>query len=103
MRKARASGAPMGENGIPAIDLKRQYQDIKAEIDKAIAGVLAKGNFILGEEVAGFEVEFAQYTGAKYGVGVSSGTEALRLSLLALGIGPGDEVITVANTAVPTV
>lgn len=93
----------MGENEIPTIDLQRQYQDIKSEIDKAIAKVLERGNFILGEEVEGFEVEFAQYSGAKYGVGVSSGTEALRLSLLALGIGAGDEVITVANTAVPTV
>ncbi|MFC2001649.1 DegT/DnrJ/EryC1/StrS family aminotransferase [Chloroflexota bacterium] len=93
----------MGENKVPAFDLQRQYQDIKTEIDAAVAGVLARGNFILGEEVAGFEAEFAQYSGAKYGVGVGSGTEALHLSLLALGIGAGDEVITVANTAVPTV
>ena len=103
MRSAKTGDTLMGENKVPAFDLQRQYQDIKAEIDAAVAGVLAGGNFILGEEVAGFEAEFAQYLGAKYGVGVGSGTEALHLSLLALGIGAGDEVITVANTAVPTV
>lgn len=88
---------------IPFFDLKRQYKDIKEEIDEAIARVLEKGCFILGEEVERFEEEFAQYIGVKYAVGVGSGTEALHLSLLSLGIGQGDEVITVPNTAVPTV
>ena len=88
---------------IPVFDLKRQYANIKNEIDEAIAAVLAKGNFILGEEVRAFEEEFARYLGVNHAVGVSSGTEALYLSLLAAGIGSGDEVITVPNTAVPTV
>ena len=88
---------------IPFFDLKRQYKDIKEEIDEAIARVLEKGHFILGEEVERFEEEFAQYIGVKYAAGVGSGTEALHLSLLSLGIGQGDEVITVPNTAVPTV
>jgi len=87
---------------IPVFDLKRQYQEIKEEIHEVIARVLEKGNFILGEEVARFEEEFAQYVGARYAVGVGSGTEALHLSLLALGVEQGDEVITVPNTAVPT-
>ncbi|MFH1169938.1 MAG: DegT/DnrJ/EryC1/StrS family aminotransferase [Chloroflexota bacterium] len=88
---------------VPAIDLTRQYGEIQPEIDAAVAAVLANGNYILGQEVAAFEEEFAAYMGAKYAVGVGSGTEALHLSLLALGVGRGDEVITVPNTAVPTV
>jgi dTDP-4-amino-4,6-dideoxygalactose transaminase len=88
---------------IPAFDLSRQYQAIRPEIDAAIAAVLAKGSFILGEHVAAFEQEFAAYCGAEFAVGVGSGTEALHLALLALGIGPGDEVITTPHTAVATV
>ena len=88
---------------IPAFELTRQYQEIREEIDGAYARVMGRGNFILGEEVAAFEEEFARYLGVKYAVGVASGTEALCLALLAAGISPGDEVITVPNTAVPTV
>ena len=88
---------------IPSFDLKRQYQELKEEIDGALAEVLAKGNFILGDEVAKFEEGFARYLGIGYGIGVASGTEALQLAMMALDIGPGDEVITVPNTAVPTV
>ena len=88
---------------IPFFDLKRQYANIKKEIDEAIATVLAKGNFILGEEVEAFEEEYAKYLGVKHAIGVASGTESLYLSLLAAGIGSGDEVITIPNTAVPTV
>ena len=88
---------------IPFGDLKEQYLSIKAEIDEAIAKVFAKGWFILGEQVEAVEKEFADYCGVKYGVGVGSGTEALHLALLAVGLEPGDEVITVANTAVPTI
>ncbi|RKZ20255.1 erythromycin biosynthesis sensory transduction protein eryC1, partial [bacterium] len=83
-------------------DLSREYLEIKEEIDRAIKKVLEKGWFILGEEVERFEEEFAQYCGAKYAVGVASGTEAIAVALMALGIGPGDEVITVSHTAVPT-
>lgn len=88
---------------IPFCELRRQYLSIKEEIDQAVARVLNRGWFILGEEVSAFEEEFAAYCGAAYGVGVGSGTEALHLALLACGVGPGDEVITVPNTAVATV
>lgn len=91
------------EKIVPIFDLQRQYRFIKEEIDEAIAKVLAKGSFILGEEVEKLEQEFAQYIGVRYGVGVGSGTDAIYLSLLALGVGGGDEIITVPNTAVPTV
>ncbi len=88
---------------IPFCDLRRQYLSIKEEIDEAVARVLSRGWFILGEEVKSFEEEFAAYCGAAYGVGVGSGTEALHLALLACGVESGDEVITVPNTAVATV
>jgi dTDP-4-amino-4,6-dideoxygalactose transaminase len=84
-------------------DLRRQYAAIRAEIDTAIAQVLQRGWFILGERVAQFEEAFSRYCGAGYGVGVGSGTEALHLALVACAVGSGDEVITVANTCVPTV
>jgi dTDP-4-amino-4,6-dideoxygalactose transaminase len=83
--------------------LSRQYTAIKNEIDMAIAGVLATGRFILGDNVVAFEQEFAAYCGVEHAVGVGSGTEALHLALLALDIGAGDEVITVPHTAVATV
>ncbi|MCL6087792.1 MAG: DegT/DnrJ/EryC1/StrS family aminotransferase [Actinobacteria bacterium] len=88
---------------VPFGDLSRQYKVYKKEFDTIISGVLEKGNFILGENLSRFETNFAGYLGAKYGVGVGSGTEALHLALVACGIGMGDEVITVANTAVPTI
>ncbi|MGA1844820.1 MAG: DegT/DnrJ/EryC1/StrS family aminotransferase [bacterium] len=88
---------------IPFFDLQGQYLTIKEEIDEAIAGVLARGWYVLGEEVRSFEQEFAAYCRAGYAVGVGSGTDAIMLALLACGIMPGDEVITVPNTAVPTV
>jgi len=87
---------------IPFGDLSRQYKKYRNEFDSITKTVFEKGNFILGENVAGFEEEFASYCGCRYGAGVGSGTEALHLALLACGIKPGDEVITVANTAVPT-
>ena len=88
---------------IPFIDLKAQYATIKDEINQAISGVLETTQFILGEEVKAFETEFAAYCGADHGIGVNSGTSALHLALLALGIGAGDEVITVPFTFVATV
>lgn len=88
---------------IPPFDLKRQYAALKPEVDAAIADVLERGAFILGAEVAAFEREFATYCGVSHAVGVGSGTEALHLALRACDIGPGDEVITVAHTAVATV
>ncbi len=88
---------------VPFFDLRRQYEKLKAELDDAFRSVFEKGYFILGENVRLFEEEFADYSNAKYAVGVGSGTEALHLSLRACGVGPGDEVITVPNTAVPTI
>lgn len=78
------------------------YLSYKEDIDSAISRVLNSGWYILGKETSAFENEFSEYIGARYGIGVGSGTEALHLSLLACGIGPGDEVITVAHTAVAT-
>jgi dTDP-4-amino-4,6-dideoxygalactose transaminase len=87
---------------IPFVDLKAQYRSIKPDIDTAIARVLESGEFVLGSEVAAFEEEFAAYCQANYAVAVNSGTSALHLALLAAGIGPGDEVITVPFTFVAT-
>jgi dTDP-4-amino-4,6-dideoxygalactose transaminase len=87
---------------IPILDLKPQYESIKDEIDAAIAGVLESGQFILGPAVRDLEQKVAAYCGCKYGVGVASGTDALRLTLTALGIGPGDEVITTPFTFIAT-
>ena len=88
---------------IPPVDLKRQYASIRGEIDVAVSRVLEGGWYILGQEVAAFEQEFAAYCDVVHAVGVGSGTDALRLALAACGIGPGDEVITVPHTAVATV
>jgi dTDP-4-amino-4,6-dideoxygalactose transaminase len=88
---------------IPFVDLKAQYYSIKDEIDRAIANVLESSQFVLGKEVAAFEEEFAAYCGARYGIAVNSGTSALHLALLAAGVGPGDEVVTVPFTFVATV
>lgn len=82
---------------------KAQYFSYKKEIDCAISTVLENGRYILGEEVSSFENEFAEYIGVKHGIGVANGTEALRIALIASGIGEGDEVITVSHTAVATV
>ncbi|MFA5104328.1 MAG: DegT/DnrJ/EryC1/StrS family aminotransferase [Candidatus Margulisiibacteriota bacterium] len=79
---------------VPMLDLKAEYASIKGEIDSALANVLSSGAFILGPNVSAFEKEFADYIGTKYALGVASGTDALFLSLKALGIGAGDEVIT---------
>ncbi len=84
-------------------DPKAQYLARKEEINKAVSRVFEGGWYILGDEVESFETEFARYTGAAYGIGVGSGTEALHLALASCGIGPGDEVITVSHTAVATV
>lgn len=79
---------------ISILDLKGQYQAIKKEVNEAIARVVEGQNFVLGEDLKGLEAEIARYCGTKYAVGVASGTDALLLSLMALGIKPGDEVIT---------
>ncbi len=88
---------------VPYLDLQAQYQSIKPEIDAAIARVLDSCQFVLGSEVAGFEQEFAAYCGTTECIALNSGTSALHLALLAAGVGPGDEVITVPFTFVASV
>lgn len=83
---------------IPILDLKAQYATIKEEINAKVLAVLASQNFILGAEVRGLEEEVAAYTGARFAVGVSSGSDALIISLMALGIGAGDSVVTTPFT-----
>lgn len=87
---------------IPFVDLQAQYRSIKDEVDTAVLGVMSRGDFILGRAVTEFEEAFAEYCEAEYAVGVDSGYSALELALLAYDIGPGDEVITAANTFIAT-
>ena len=96
----------VGSSAAPRVlfnDLRPQYAAIRDEVDAAIQGVLQRGWFVLGPEVEAFEAEFAAYCGARHAVGVGSGTEALHLALWACELKPGDEVVTVAHTAVPTI
>jgi dTDP-4-amino-4,6-dideoxygalactose transaminase len=88
---------------IPLVDLRKQYFAIKNDIDAAISNILETGQFVLGAQVELFEREFATYCGSRHGIAVNSGTSALHLALLAAGVGPGDEVITVPFTFVATV
>jgi dTDP-4-amino-4,6-dideoxygalactose transaminase len=88
---------------VPFGDLRRQYDALRQPIDDAVRRVFERGWFILGVEGENFEREFADYLGVKRCVGVGSGTEAIHLALRAVGVEPGDEVITAANTCVPTV
>jgi dTDP-4-amino-4,6-dideoxygalactose transaminase len=85
---------PSSQTKIPILDLKPQYNSIKAEIHEAIDRVLESGAFIMGPDVKMFEEEVAKYLGVKHAIGVNSGTDALTIGLRALGIGSGDEVIT---------
>jgi dTDP-3-amino-3,4,6-trideoxy-alpha-D-glucose transaminase len=99
------SAEPIQENAhetIPFVDLVAQYETIAGEIDGAFHEVTRRAEYILGRRVENFEQEFARFVGAQFGVGVGSGLDALRLALLALGLGPGDEVIVPANTYIAT-
>lgn len=87
---------------IPFVDLKAQYRQIKDEVDPAVLAVMQRGDFILGGAVTEFERQFAEYCGVKYCIGVDSGYSALELMIRAYDIGPGDEVITAANTFIAT-
>ena len=88
---------------IPLVDLQAQYRSIKPDIDAAVQGVLDSAQFVLGPAVSRFEKGFAAYCGTAEAIGVNSGTSALHLALLAAGVAPGDEVITVPFTFVATV
>lgn len=96
-KRASADTAP-----IQVCDLKAQYLAIEAEVRAALDRVLARSWFILGEELAAFEEEFAGFLGTPHAVGVASGTDAIHLALRALDIGAGDRVLTAPNSAVPT-
>jgi dTDP-4-amino-4,6-dideoxygalactose transaminase len=87
---------------VPFVDVKAQYKEAKKEINQGIRGVLQRGDFILGADVALFEQEFARFCGSRYAVSVSSGTAALFLALKSLDIGPGDEVIVPVFTFIAT-
>ena len=87
---------------IPFVDLSKQYGEIRQEVDAAIQQVLSKCNYILGSEVEEFEQAFAGFVGSEHAIGVSNGLDALRLALVGLGVGPGDEVIIPANTYIAT-
>ncbi|MBK9137219.1 MAG: DegT/DnrJ/EryC1/StrS family aminotransferase [Verrucomicrobia bacterium] len=84
------------------IDLKQQYRRYQAEIDDRIRKVLEHGHFIMGPEIAELEAALAAYVGVKHAITVASGTDSLEIALRALGVGPGDEVITVAFTWIST-
>jgi len=87
---------------IPLVDLKAQYRSIKPEVDAAIQAVIDSCGFVMGKEMHAFEEQFARYCGVRHGVAVSNGSDALHLALVACGVQPGDEVITVPNTFVAT-
>lgn len=87
---------------IPMVDLKGQYQNLKNELDINLAEALKSAQFILGPNVKAFEDETAKYLGVKHAIGCASGTDALHLSLIAAGIGQGDEVITTPFTFIAT-
>jgi dTDP-4-amino-4,6-dideoxygalactose transaminase len=93
----------MNNGKIQFVDLVAQYQQIKPEVDAAMAKVCARGDFIMGEDVKLFEQEFAAFCKVPHCVAVANGTEALQMALLACGVGPGDEVITCTHTFIATV
>lgn len=88
---------------VKTIDLRREFEEIEGEISEAINGVIDRGWFIQGDECRQFEADFSNYVGVRHGIGVNSGSDALYLATKALGIGKGDEVITVSHTFVSTV
>jgi dTDP-4-amino-4,6-dideoxygalactose transaminase len=92
----------ISNRNVPFVDLGAQYAGIASEVQAAMSAVVQRGDFILGESVAGFEAEMAAFCEARRAVGVDSGTSALELALMAVDVGHGDEVITVANTFIAT-
>lgn len=90
-------------SSVPILNLKAQYETIQTEMEETILGVLRSGNYILGKYVSTLEEKIAEISGAKYGIGVANGTDALLLALWAINVGPGDEVITTPFTFAATV
>lgn len=88
---------------IPVVDLRLQYEALRPELDAAVNRVMSGGSYVLGGEVSAFEQEFAHYCETTHAIGVASGTDALRLALMACDIGAGDEVIAPSHTAVATI
>ncbi len=88
---------------VPFLDLRRETERLRPELESAIARVLSSGRFVLSAEVEAFEAAFAAYCEAGLSVGVASGTDAITIALIAAGVEPGDEVITAANTCIPTI
>ena len=86
---------------IPSMNVVRQYESIREELDQAALEVLHSGSYILGESVERFQTEFADYCGTKYAIGVGNGTDALVIALRACGVKAGDEVITTAMSFFP--
>src|SRR6266540_3368171 len=91
-------GSTMPESKVPFYGHVRQYRSIKKEIDDAILSVLESNQYVMGPALKQFEQELARYSGTRHAIGVNSGTDALWLVFLALGVKPGDEIITTANT-----
>ena len=87
---------------VPFLDLRADVDAIGDELEEAAVRVVRSGWYLLGAELAAFEGEFARYTGARHCAGLANGLEALHLGLLALGVGPGDEVIVPSNTYIAT-
>ncbi|MGD9335175.1 MAG: DegT/DnrJ/EryC1/StrS family aminotransferase, partial [Desulfobacterales bacterium] len=87
---------------VPFLDLKVQYKQIEHEVMPMITEAMANGSFVGGEQVSCFEAEFAEFCNSSYCVGVNSGTDALRFALMTMGVGRGDEVLTVSNTFIAT-
>jgi len=88
---------------VPLLDLKGQYAPLRAEIEQVMAQVCNEQRFVLGPNVTELEAGIAAYSHARHGLGVSSGTDALLVALMALGIGPGDEVIVPTHTFIASV
>lgn len=88
---------------IPLVDLRRQHDPLRGEINATIKKIIDSSAFVFGEDLEKFESEFAKFCGVKYALGVGNGADALRLAVIALGIGKGDEVISVANTFTATI
>jgi dTDP-4-amino-4,6-dideoxygalactose transaminase len=88
---------------VPFVDLHAQHAPLRREIERAVAAVLDRGDFVLGGEVDRFETDYAAFIGAQHAIGVGTGLSAIELALRAFGVGPGDEVITPANTFIATV